>query len=421
MRRPFHKDGMGWEWDIAEHGLTMRVDYLSNRSDELHGEIRVTRGSKHIHMARFNLSSTTSRKTLVGALEAQTKGADFPWATLVERFCVGVLTYEREGEPTRYTSEAPQRRLQYLVDQLIIKGKSNMLFAPGGSGKGYLCVGICAALAAHRGLGDLSVMQANPFYFDWEDDFETFEDRLNSVSRGLKIQIPRIPYRRMHGLAADRINEMARSASDAGSDFGIIDSFSAAGGTTSERTSWDTVAHRLFDALDMVPNMTWLLIDHVTGDNVKDPSAPSGKAFGSIQKMNRVRNAWEMRSEQEAGSTVVHMKLYDAKWNHTGKRKPLGLCMEFDGPAVTFTSEDPLVSGGGSSSLVSMTTKMSMQLSAGPMETSALARLLKCPDSTVRGELHRNPSRFKRDESGLIRLVQQDQPEPSDVREEPWV
>jgi hypothetical protein len=395
---------MGWLWDVDAHNVEIRVDYINTRSDEMYGEIRVTRNTKHLHLARFNLSSTTSRATLVRALEPQTKGLEIPWSQLVEQFCVGVLNREREGEETRYTSEAPQRRLQYLVDRLVIRNKSNMLFAPGGSGKGYLCVGLCCAVASHVGIGGLSVMEARPFYFDWEDDFETFEDRLNAVARGMGVTVPRIPYRRMRGLAADRINEMARGLADAGSNLGIIDSFSAAGGTVADRGSWDTVAHRMFDALDQVPDMTWLLVDHVVGDALTDPV---GKAFGSIQKMNRVRNAWEMRSEQEAGSSTVHMKLFDAKWNHTGKRKPMGMRMEFSEGGVTFESEEP----GAGVPLVSTATKMGIQLAAGPLDTEQLARALKCPPSTIRGELSRGKGRFRRDEAtGLIHLVRQDQP-----------
>lgn len=406
VRKPFRADGMGWLWE-SQDGITLRVDYISDRSGEMYGEIRVTRNGKHLHLARFNLSSTTSRKTLVGALETQTRGLEIRWTEIVERFCVGVLEASRAGEQTRYTTQlSDRRRIQYLVDRLIIKGKSNMLFAPGGAGKGYLCVGICCALGAHQGIGELSVMPARPFYFDWEDDFDTYEDRLNAVARGFGVDVPSLPYRRMRGLLADRINEMARALSDAGSDFAVIDSFSAAGGTTSERTSWDTVAHRLFDALDMVPNMTWLLVDHVTGDKLNDPS---GKAFGSIQKMNRVRNAWEMRSEQEAGSTTVHMKLFDAKWNHTGKLKPFGLRMDFDGDAVSFESEDPTSTGG--SLEISIATRMGVQLAVRPMEDKYLAGLLKCAEGTIRTALRRNPHRFRRQEDGLIALVREDAPE----------
>lgn len=415
QRRKVGKDGMGYVWDVAEHNVRLRADYLSVRSDEMHAELTVTRNEGHLYLARFNLTSSTSRTSLVKALDGVTEGLDIPWKRLVEQFSVAILRKEREGEPTRYTGPAKHQPIQYLVDRLVIRGKTNMLFAPGGAGKGYLCVALCAAVVAKQGLGDLGVGPAVPFYFDWEDDFDTFNGRLNAVARGMGIETPRLAYRRMRGLVPDRINEMAKAMSDAGANFGLIDSFSAAGGTTSERTSWDTVAHRLFDALDLIPDVTWEIIDHVAGDKVADPV---GKAYGSIQKMNRVRNAWEMRSEQEAGSPMVHMKLFDAKWNHTGKRKPMGLRMEFDGESVSFTSEEPGSSSDGP--LISIATRMGVQLAAGPLSTDDLARVCKTTPGSVRDALSKNKHRFRRDDDGiLIRLVRQDAPAETDEPKEP--
>jgi AAA domain len=400
VKSAFRREGLGYAWDIDHHNVVMRADYLSDRSNELHAEVTVTLKGRHLHLARFNLSSSTSRSTLSRALEAITGGLDIPWKTLVEQFSVGVLKKEREGEPVRHTGATERRQaISYLIDSLVMRGKTNMLYAPGGSGKGMLCVGMCCAVASRRGFAGLSVMEGRPIYFDWEDDFETFEDRLNAVARGMDVDVPQIAYQRMRGLAADRINEIARAISNEGTDFGIIDSFSAAGGTISDRIGWDTVAHRLFDALDLVPNMTWLIIDHVTGDKLKDPA---GKAYGSIQKMNRVRNAWEMRSDQEPGSSTVHMRLYHAKWNHTGRKRPIGIRMEFSGETVTvdFSAEDPVQQ----QIATTLPDRMAQLLIKGPLSTAMIAIALDVKESSVRAELVRSRDRFDRDERGFVRL-----------------
>lgn len=412
-KQVIRRDGMGYLWDpTSNENIRFRADYFTGRSEELHAEITVTRGGQHLHMARFNLSSTVSRKSLAATLERQTNGLDIRWDKMVEGFCVGILLKEREGEPTQYPGVADRRRLVYLIDNLVIQGKTNMLFAPGGSGKGYLCVGLCCAVASKRGLAGLSAMPSRPFYFDWEDDFETYEDRLNAVARGLEVAVPRIPYRRMRGLAAERINEIARVMADEGATLGIIDSFSAAGGTVSDRTGWDTIAHRLFDALDQVAGVTWLIIDHVTGENLKDPT---GKAYGSIQKMNRVRNAWEMRSEQEPGSDTVHMKLFHAKWNHTGRKKPIGIRMEFSGDSVTFGSEDPVQVAR---TIATIPDRMALELDKGPLSTGMLAHSLNVSEAAIRAELSRNKGRFDRDRQGFVALRQLDPPDDREAM--PW-
>lgn len=413
QRKAFRRDGMGYRWTVAEHEVELHADYLSAKSEEFHAEIEVTRRGRHLHLARFNLSSTTSRGSLAKALVTVTDGLDIPWPRIIEQFSVGVMRAERMGEPTKYTGKVPRRPLRYLIDSVVLENKTNMLFAPGGSGKGMLCVGLCCAVAARRGFAGLSVKDAVPFYFDWEDDFETFEDRLNAVAGGMGVDVPRIAYRRMRGLVSDHINEMARAVSDEGATFGIIDSFSAAGGTISDRAGWDTIAHRLFDALDQIPDMTWLIIDHVAGDRLKDPI---GKAFGSIQKMNRVRNAWEMRSEQEAGSQTVHMRLFHAKWNHTGRKKPIGIRMEFSGETATvdFSAEDPVQQAQDVGTLAD---RMALELDRGPLSTAVLAQSLKVKPEQIRGELSRYKDRFVRD-GNFIRLRQIDGPEPAE--ELPW-
>jgi hypothetical protein len=146
--------------------------------------------------------------------------------------------------------------------------------------------------------------------------------------------------------------------------------------------------------------MTWLIIDHVdAGTSLKDPK---GKAFGSIQKMNRVRNAWEMRSDQEPGSDLVHMRFFHAKWNHTGKKRPFGMRMEFGGETVKFYSEEPTTNPQGSSA--SLADKMAIELSTGRLSTGVLALSLNVTENSVRSELSRHRERFTRDERGYVVL-----------------
>jgi hypothetical protein len=198
-RKPFRRDGLGYVWELTDQAVEVRADYLHLRNTEIHAQVAVTLRGRHLHMANFNLSSTSSRKTLRIELRAQTEGHDLPWDRIVEQFCVGVLTAEREGESVQRAGRAERRRLAYLIDNLVIQGKTNMLFAPGGSGKGMVSVGLCAGVAARRAIGDLTVMTATPIYFDWEDDFETFEDRLNSVATGMGVDVPDVAYKRMRG------------------------------------------------------------------------------------------------------------------------------------------------------------------------------------------------------------------------------
>lgn len=424
-RQPGHilREALGWVWEPPEsQGIRLAVDGLEYRGRELHGEVEVTLCGEHLHLATYNLSQERSRRDLITALTSKTSlpgeermGSRWPWARLIEQFCSGVIKKEREGEALAFTTKVPARPKEYVVDYLALKGKTNLLIAPGGHGKGIVAVALTVSVAGARGVGgdngQITVQKATPIYFDWEDQLSDYEDRVNSYCRGLGIDVPSMAYQRMHGSVPDRIHLMSRKIAESGATFGVIDSMSAAMGTTGDRGSWDTIAQRFFDALDLITAadrtpMTWFIIGHVSGEGLK---GLMGKAFGSIQIMNRSRNAWEMRSTQEPGSNVVHMRLYDAKWNHTGLRKPLGFRMQWSSDSVTLNTEDPNIvnTDGG---VATFADRIEALLIRGPLSVGILAIELKAPENKVRSVLSQNKDRFEKNDRGYWDLAHEDQP-----------
>lgn len=416
--KAFRRDGMGYLWERPD-GVLLRVDYLGLRNEELTGEIEVQVNGKHLHLARFNLSSTTARGSLVRVLSGRT-ASRFNWDQILEQFCVGVIRGERRGEPTQRTFDAPLERTPYLLEHLIQKGKANMLFGPGGAGKGYISVAACVGMTLRRGVGPLTVLPATPFYFDWEDDFATFNGRVKRVCNGLGVAVPDISYRRMHGLLSDRINEMARNLADAGAEFAVIDSVSAAAGQVGERGSWDMLAHRLFDALLLVPNMTWLLIDHIAGDGLGADIA--GKAFGSIQKMNRARNAWEMRSQSEPDGQVIHATLFHTKFNHVVRETPIRLTLRFVDDGVTIEKGEVIPTAGQATKADTIAAYLSDH---GPASVRAIELGTRLTADHIRAELSRygtnvrggTAPRFVKDGDGNWDVASREHTAPEEI---PW-
>ncbi len=401
--------GLGYEWALpSPHAVSLRVDYLRQRGTEFSGEFEVLAGTRLLHSAVHNLSSTQSRDALIRALTHRRSSVE--WERYVEGFCAAVIRAEREGEPLRYMGQNPITPARYVIDQLVQEGKPNLLFGPGGGGKGYLAVLTCVLVQVGRALSDdLTVQKATPIYFDWEDDAETFNDRVRRVCNGLGVAPVRIAYKRMKGTAADRLNEMARAVSDAGATYAVLDSVSAAAGTVGRGDTWDTLAHRLFDGLDLIPSgvpdkaLTWLLIGHVTGDKAAAGEI-AGKMFGSIQNMNRARCAWELRSDQEDGGDTVQATLYHAKWNHTGRRRPIGLSMTFEGEAVRFAR----VQAAARAQRPTVADTIEHQMAAlGPQSIRALSLALRKSESHIRAELNRyKEDRFTQAPDGRWDLAQ---------------
>jgi len=420
------RDGLGYVWSPAgQPKIRFHADYLTGASTSLAAEVTITYDDNHLHMATVNLSSTRERNSVIDFLNTGASGAmNVNWSPMVEQFCVAILKREREGSPTKYP-EPTETRLPtvYSVDKLVIQNATNSIYAPGGSGKGYLIVGISCALMSQRGVGDLTTLPGKPFYLDWEDNWETFNDRLNAVARGMNTPLPRVPWRKMRGLLSSRINEIARIVEDEGCDTIIIDSFSAAGGTVDGKTSWDAIAHRFFDATDLLEGKTWIIIDHVNSEGAMQ-GGMSGKAFGSIQKHNRVRNAWEMRSTQQPGSLVSHMVFKDGKWNHTGQRESFGMRLEFSKTDVKFFSEAPVEPQAAEEGLREKVRAHILE--HGRKSQPDLARELGVDEGAIRNMINRDSKEraenrlFAKDSGyrGVVRVIGMDSQE-RDSYEEP--
>lgn len=397
------RSGMGYDWDIPAHGVWLHLDYITPRGKELSGEFEIHYNGKFLLQGVHSLNSTESRDRLTQALSKRTNGV-VPWDKLISLFCAAVMRNERQGGTTQHTMDTPTAPISYLIDRIVQEHKPNLLYGPGGSGKGFLAIATCISVAISRGFGPFTVKPAIPFYFDWEDDFDTFNARVKCIAAGLGIPVPHIPYRRMHGKLADRINEVARAMAEENATYGVIDSVSACAGSPGSGESWDHIAHRMFDALDRIVDpsgqpMTWLLVGHVTGDSAYRPGDIAGKIFGSVQQMNRARCAWEMRSQQEDGSDTVSATLYHGKWNHTGKKAPIGLSFYFEDETVRIESGTAIRPRNNVSDRLS-----DYFADHGKASLRALSLAMRLSEDAILGELNSHKTRFFRDEQGFWNL-----------------
>jgi hypothetical protein len=227
----------------------------------------------------------------------------------------------------------------------------------------------------------------------------------------------------MRGPLAEQVNTVAREVARHEATFCVVDSVSVATGTTAQGQGWDTIAHRLFDAIETVPSgvegrpLTWALVGHVTGQSATTEGEVAGKMFGSIQAMNRARNAWELRSRQEPGSTNVAGTLFNAKWNHTGNRLPIALEMAFDpkGDAVTFSLERAAAPDDAR-----LVEKLDWQLRyLGTSTVDVLATIVHAKGGSIRTTLNRHKDRFFQPTPGVW-AVRPDPDSSDDEEPLPW-
>lgn len=335
-RRTLEPRGLGWRYYVGQHNLVLDFAYVRG-GDEPTAEVVLTADlpglPMHLHRSRVRLLGSTSKRELAKALWERSELLDqSQWPKIVEAACEAVLQALRQGAPVEYSAEAAgPLAVDWLVERLLMQGKINLLYGPGGKGKGWLA--ICAAICVQTGtpMGGLRTQQANVLYYDYEDDKATFDQRVTAVARGWKMPVPRIAYRHGTQRLDSQVEWLAGYCAEAKIGLLIVDSFTFAAGVNGERGGYEESAVRLLTAVQLLTGVTILIIDHVTGDG-KRQDGLVGRSYGSIMKENLIRNQLEVKQDQNPGDTCWQVGLYQTKRNHGIQQPPLGFELDFGAP-----------------------------------------------------------------------------------------
>lgn len=332
----FRPRGLGWEYEPKPGGVIFVADRLRRTSGELHGQVTVS-GSmpgmpRHLFKGSQNLSGKSARKELArylgDAAGDQTGGLD--WLRAVEMFCVQVLNAEDNKSTLLRLGRRPRpQHSPDVVGKLVQSGRITNLFGPGGAGKGWLSIAIAVSVQLGRPFLDLGTQQRNVLYLDWEDDAETFEERIRVYCGGLGIEPVELLWMKPAGPLARAIHEIVGviQANDIG--LVIVDSAGHAGGPPGERGGWEDTALELFSAIKLFgPGVSTLIVDHVSSEGLGKQLA--GKAHGAYRKILDSRVAWEVRKAQEHDADSYSLGLYHSKFNHTRQYSPIGVRLDFE-------------------------------------------------------------------------------------------
>lgn len=388
----FGRSGMGYvgAWD-RHGGVQIALDHIRRRSGELHGEIVIECGAIRtaygkLHRAAFNVSSTTSRDRLSKTLETRAPGAgDVPWKHLLEEFCTAVLEAERTGAPiVRVGRMEDEPNAGHLVEWLMPRGKTTILYAAGGTGKSYLACLIAVAVQMGVDVLGWRVHRTNVLYLDWETDAYEIDRRVKRVAKGLGLDDVTIDYRACAGPLDEMAESMSGYVTDHQIGLVIVDSVGMASGGSREGPAEES-ALRFFGALRHL-GATVLAIDHVTGEDVKS-GRPVDKPYGSIYKVNLARSTWELKGTPADPGEDSHMALFHRKTNVGGTLPPLGIRVTHTDDSVAFVRED--IQDAGLVKGLSHVARITRYLSSGAASVSAIAEELDISEGVVRVTLNR--------------------------------
>lgn len=326
------KDGLGWLFSPSQAPLVFGFSRLIERSSELTAELHVqTVGREHIMRRRINLLGPRAPADLAKDLDIATDGAAWPWRKLIEQAFASVIEAHRAGEPVQLLGgrTSPPPPSIHDIDGVLMQHRANTWFGPGGTGKSTAAAAACVATARGLPFAGRPTRQGVPLYLDWEDERDAFEEMLWEISSGFGLgDSARVHWRRMSQPLVGDLAYLSALIDRLGITLVVIDSATRAMGGASEHGTYEATAVAFAEAIRALGKVTTLIIDHVDGATVKEGTTAK-KAYGSIHKLNFVRNAWSLTLDRDAGEGQV-VGWTHAKVNRGRLREGFGMRYDRD-------------------------------------------------------------------------------------------
>lgn len=321
--------------------LHFKLDHLVEHRDEFSGELTITYGSARtvngvLFWGRVNLTSASTRAGVAKQLGLR---IDADWHSYLELFCLAVVHRARSGAAVVEANEhKPRNAHQYLIDPILPLGLPTNLYGPGGVGKSTLACGLAFSVETGLEVFDgwhVSQGSAPVLILDWEGREEDWTERWQAVARGMNVPFPTLRYRACRRRLKDDVEFLAEEIIKRSIALVVVDSVSLAFGISSyaEADPADA-ALGAFQAIRELGDVTWLLIDHVTGANTEENGVAS-KAYGSVKKRDLARQMFHVAGQNE-GAESLELVLTHTKANYQMRMKPQGLVVERNEGAITF-------------------------------------------------------------------------------------
>lgn len=431
MRSTFLPTGLGYVYKVGDDFdgdfLTIEVTNLRNRggsayallttSTTIHGA-RTIPGTERVLNAECWLLSDRSRNDYAASLSrlipAPDSASRLDFSAILEELAQRVIEHENSPVSIVRLDVTKQRMaIPHLIDGIIPANKATILYGAGGVGKSILAATLAVCVQTGTPFLHRPSTRAEVLYLDWETDEEDIASRVSAAAAGLGVAAPNIRYSSMVRPLEDRVAALAREVAEEKIGFVVIDSAGMAMSAAKDGGDASETAIRFFRALRAL-NCAVLVIDHVSGDDMRRGRAGASKPYGSVYKWNSARNAFELRERKDPDHRGAHLSLKHRKSNIGPNQGDLHLTLQWGAQgAATFAPE--IVSAPIVQPLPAQITDV---LATGPATAKQIADLLSTDDTTyheidVRRELKGLMAQgaVSALADGAIRLAKQEQPD----------
>jgi len=409
-------DGSGGLSTAERYGLGYRAIYASKLElqltriresrEGLAGELLVRwrqgpETARHVYQGRFNLLSGTTRGTLAKYLAARTSDAGIDWIDTLERFCYDVVADIRRPTGRTLVGGRPRREAEYLLRPILPYEKPTIIFGPGGTGKSTLAAAIAVSVkTGYEVIKGWVPMSAPVLVLDWESGEDDWNDLVDQVAAGAGLREVQVEYWPQSRPLVEVVEPVSQAVTEIGAGLLIVDSVGLASGSSREGGDANESALALFNAVREI-GITTLLIDHVTGEDMKS-DRPVSKPYGGIYKVNMARSVFELRREKEPEGDVAEVLLVHTKVNRGKKLPAAGLRYEYTDDSIhirpTDIEADELVR------TLPLPERMMRLLRKGAQTTQSLAETLEVTPARIRAVMSKYPEKFMRLEGHRVGL-----------------
>lgn len=378
---------VGDSYYVTTDEVVLEFAQLREHSDGMTAEVTITLTvSGHQHWGRVSLASAVSRSSYIkalGAHDCKRLPRDFDTA------CFAVVRRERQGQPPQPLVATPATAEQWLVQGIIPRGETSVVYGDGGAGKSLFALGLACAGLTGQPLGRSLRWLVSPLtavlYCDWESQRADHEARLWGLVRlhGTGEPITGIYHKAMSRPLTDMISSIRRDVADVKADLVIIDSLGPASGAEPESPD---AAVRTMNALRSLGSATRLVIAHVS--KAQADQDKGARPFGSVFVQNLARSTIEARRDDTAEEGTMVVTYSHRKANRGGLLKPTALRYAFgdDGQINVIHAEPDLRSSG-------LPVRILDLLKGGAHTVPAMAEELGEEAATVRVTLNRLANR----------------------------
>jgi hypothetical protein len=359
------REGDDYVFTWPDYRIVIVIGEVRDSHGEPYGEVTVyyqDDDGARIHVTgptRYNLTGPRSRPDMHKIVQGRFDHVEaMDWQNIVEQAFHLTVQQFRRGNPYISLDDGPDEMpyLHFLMDPLLPRGETVMLYADGSSGKSYLAMFCALGLLTRLPLADGRLVPGDQppldtLYLDWEGEQNQMRRRWMRACRGLGLprqpifyDQPTRPLSQIVSQVRRNLVEMdakSKAAGRGGVGLVVIDSIGMA--IEAEATAAEAATH-LFTAARAL-GRTVLFLHHMSKDAVKGKGPQ--EAYGTIYFKLAARNTWEMRADDPTLDDK-EVGIWQRKTNEGAlRREPLVLHMHFDG------EHGPVTLTGGRISLAS--------------------------------------------------------------------